>query len=55
MQETDLEVEETILAEEQACGLHPFNRQDLLAELEVIRARVDGSASGWERETGRLP
>jgi hypothetical protein len=54
MQETDLEVEEAILAEEQACSLHPFNRQDLLAELEAIRARVDGSASGWERETGRL-
>jgi hypothetical protein len=30
----DLEVQEEILVEERARGLHPFNGQNLLAELE---------------------
>jgi hypothetical protein len=31
-------VQEAILAEEQACNLHPFNGRDLLVELEEICA-----------------
>jgi hypothetical protein len=38
----DLEVQEAMLVEEQARGLHPFDRQYLSTELEGIRARVDG-------------
>jgi hypothetical protein len=33
-QKTDLEVQEAMLVEEQACGLHPHDGQDLSAELE---------------------
>jgi hypothetical protein len=42
LQEKDLEVQEVILAEEQACGLLPSNRWDLSTELEETRVRVDG-------------
>jgi hypothetical protein len=38
----DLEVQEEMLTEEQARGLHPFYGRDLLAELEEIRMRMDG-------------
>jgi hypothetical protein len=41
LQESDLEVQEAILVEH-ACGLHPFNRQDLPTELEEAHACVDG-------------
>jgi hypothetical protein len=40
--ETDLQVQEVILEEERVCGLYPFDRQDLSAKLEDIRACVDG-------------
>jgi hypothetical protein len=30
-----------MLEEEQECGLHPYNRQDLLVELEGIHVHVD--------------
>jgi hypothetical protein len=36
MQETDLEVQEAKLAEEQACVLHSFDRRDLSMELEKL-------------------
>jgi hypothetical protein len=38
LQETDLEVPEAKLAEEQACVLHSFDGWDLLAELEELHA-----------------
>jgi hypothetical protein len=41
LHETELEVQEVILAEEQACGLHPHDGRDLAVELEGIHARVD--------------
>jgi hypothetical protein len=40
LQEMNLEVQEVILAEEQVCGLHPFDGRDLSAELEEIRPEV---------------
>jgi hypothetical protein len=40
--EMDLEVQEAMLVEEQARGLHPFDGRDLLVELEGLRAHVDG-------------
>jgi hypothetical protein len=40
LQEMDLGVWEVKLAEEQACGLHPFIGQDLWAELEGLLPRV---------------
>jgi hypothetical protein len=49
LQETDLEVHEAILEEEQVRGLHPFNGRDVLAELEEIRTRVDGIADEARR------
>jgi hypothetical protein len=36
----NLEVHEAKLMEEQAWGLHPFDRWDLLAELEEIHVRM---------------
>jgi hypothetical protein len=41
LQETDLEVQEAILVEEQECGLHPYDGWDLSGELEEMHARVD--------------
>jgi hypothetical protein len=38
----DLEVQEVILAEEQACGLHPPDGRYLSTELEETRVRMDG-------------
>jgi hypothetical protein len=48
-QETDLDVQEAILAEELACGLHPPDGRDLTAELEEIHVCMDGI-----NEAGRL-
>jgi hypothetical protein len=41
IQEADLEVQEVILAEEEARGLHPSDGRDLLAELEETRTCID--------------
>jgi hypothetical protein len=41
LQETDLEVREVILAEEQACGMHPLDGQNLSVELGKTHTRVD--------------
>jgi hypothetical protein len=40
--EMDLEVQEAMLVEEQARGLHPFDGRDLSMELEGLHAHVDG-------------
>jgi hypothetical protein len=48
-QETDLDVQEAILAEELACGLHPPDGRDLTAELEEIHVCMDRI-----NEAGRL-
>jgi hypothetical protein len=50
----DMEVQEVILAEDQARGLHPFDGWDLSAELEEIHARVDGIAGEHVAEARRL-
>jgi hypothetical protein len=50
----DLQMQEAILAEEQAHGLHPFDRQDLSVELEEIRARVDEIKGECAAEAGQL-
>jgi hypothetical protein len=50
----DREVQEAILVEEQACDLHPFDMQDLLAELEWIHARVDEIKGECTIETRHL-
>jgi hypothetical protein len=42
LQETDLEVREMKLAEEQARGLHSFDRRDLSIELEGLHAHGRG-------------
>jgi hypothetical protein len=42
LQETDLEVREVKLAEEQARGLHSFDRRDLSIELEGLHAHSRG-------------
>jgi hypothetical protein len=42
LQETDLEVRETILAEEMERGLHPSDRRDLSVELNTACTRVVG-------------
>jgi hypothetical protein len=42
LQEMDLEVQEVILTKEQVCSMHPFDGQDLPAELEEAHACVDG-------------
>jgi hypothetical protein len=38
----DLEVWEVKLVEEQACGLHSFDGQDLSVKLEELHARMAG-------------
>jgi hypothetical protein len=45
-------VQEAILAEEQARGLHPFDGRDLLAELEEIHTCVDGITCEHSIEAG---
>jgi hypothetical protein len=42
LQEMDLEVWEVKLVEEQACGLHSFDGQDLSVKLEELHARMAG-------------
>jgi hypothetical protein len=42
LQETDLEVWEVKLAEEQTCGLHSFDGRDLSVELEELHMRMAG-------------
>jgi hypothetical protein len=42
LQETDLEVREAKLVEEQAHSLHPFDGWDLPTELEKLHARMAG-------------
>jgi hypothetical protein len=54
LQETDLEVQEAVLVEEQVRGLHPFNERDLLVELEETHARVDGIKGKCAVEAGQL-
>jgi hypothetical protein len=50
----DLEVQETMLEEEHACGLHPYDRRDLSVELEGIRARMDGIGGERVIDAGQL-
>jgi hypothetical protein len=50
----DLEVQVAILAEEQECGLHPFDGWDLSMELEEIHAHVDGIKGKWAAEARHL-
>jgi hypothetical protein len=42
LQETDLEVQEVKLVQEQARGLHSFDRWDLSTEMEELRVRDRG-------------
>jgi hypothetical protein len=42
LQETNLEVREVKLVEEQACDLHSFDGRDLSVKLEVLHACVAG-------------
>jgi hypothetical protein len=42
------------LGEEQACGLHSINGQDLSMELEELRARVAGVEDECAVEAGKL-
>jgi hypothetical protein len=46
LQVTDLEVQEVILAEEQAHSLHPVNGRDLFLELKETRACMDEIKGG---------
>jgi hypothetical protein len=41
LQETDLEGQEVIRAEEQECGMHPPDEWDLLSKLGQTRLRMD--------------
>jgi hypothetical protein len=47
-------VQDAILAEEQARGPHPIDRQDLSVELEEIPARVDGVEGEHTTEAEQL-
>jgi hypothetical protein len=49
-----LEVQEVILAEEQAHGLAPIAGRDLPTELEEARAHVDGITGECAVEAGQL-
>jgi hypothetical protein len=51
--ETSIEVHEAKLTEEHAQGLHPFDVQDLLAELEELRAYVVGVEDECTTEAGK--
>jgi hypothetical protein len=50
----DLELQEALLVEEQAHGLHPFNGWDLLVELEGIHMHMDGIESECASEAEEL-
>jgi hypothetical protein len=52
LQETDLEVQEAILVEEQVRGLRPPDGQDLTVELEEICVRMDGISGEHAVEAG---
>jgi hypothetical protein len=54
LQESNLEVHEAKLAEEQARGMHPIDGRDLLAELEKLRMRVAGVEDKHSTEAGKL-
>jgi hypothetical protein len=54
LQETDLLVQEVMLAEEQARGLHPHDRWDLSAELEGMHTCVDGIEGERAIDAGQL-
>jgi hypothetical protein len=54
LQEMDLEVQEVILVEEQAHGLHPPNGWDLSTELEETPACMDGIKSERGSKAGQL-
>jgi hypothetical protein len=52
--ETDLEVQEAMLVEEQARSLHPFDGCDLSTELEGLHVHVDGVEGECTTKTGQL-
>jgi hypothetical protein len=54
LREMDLEVRETILAEEQECNLHPPDGRDLSVELGKTHVRVNGINGECTVEAGRL-
>jgi hypothetical protein len=54
LQETDLEVWEAKLVEEQACGLHSFDGSDLSAELEELCMHVAAFDNERAVEAGEL-
>jgi hypothetical protein len=43
-----------MLAEKQVCGLHPHDGQDLLLELEGIRAHMDEIEGEHAAKAGQL-
>jgi hypothetical protein len=52
--ETDLELQEERLAEEQVQGLYSFNGRDLWVELEKLRERVAGVVDQHVAEAEQL-
>jgi hypothetical protein len=57
LQEMDVEVWEAMLAEEQECGLHSFDGQDVSTELEEIHvcvARVEDECAAEVRKLSKL-
>jgi hypothetical protein len=54
LQETNLEVREAILAEEQESGLHAPDGRDLSAKLDKTHAREDRKNDECAAEAGRL-
>jgi hypothetical protein len=54
LQETDLEVREVKLAEEQAWVLYSFDRQDLPVELEELHTCTAGVTDEWAAKAGKL-
>jgi hypothetical protein len=54
LQEIDLEVQEAMLVEEQARGLHPFDERDLPVELKEIRKHMDEIEGEHTAEAGQL-
>jgi hypothetical protein len=54
LQETDLNVHEVKLVEEQAPGMHPFVGWNLLAEPEKLRARMADVEDKHAIEAGKL-
>jgi hypothetical protein len=54
LQETDLEVREVMLVEEQALNLYSFDEWDLSVELEENRMRVTGVEDEHTAKAGEL-